>query len=97
MYTFNVIFTKSTITNMTQHQFTYIGDSAFKGFSIVYNFRFKFNLLLNSRIYDFENLLYGLLIGRANPTDVALSWIHVEFNTGKASTILTAVVLLLHQ
>ena len=96
VYTLQAVFPIGAITHMAQHQFTHIRHSFFELIGMLKYIRVGLGRLAYPFVDFIKNMLDGLLIVGAYSTDIALSRLHIELNTGKTRPVLTSVVLFFH-
>ena len=95
VYALNTVLTKSTVAHVPHNDFAYIGEFSFLLGYIIFKSRVGFKTFVDSLIYLRKNILYRLLRIRAYSADVAFTWRHIKLDTRQASTVLSAVMLLL--
>ena len=93
VHVLDAIFAKSAITHVSHNHFAYVREFSFLEGYIVFQRRVCFEPLVDALVDASEDVLHGLRLVRAYPTDVAFTRLHIEFDTRKSCSILSAVVL----
>ena len=94
MTIFNLIFAKCSVSQVAQKKFSGECMVVLKSDNVL---KFVCGQILEAPHDLLKQIMDGPVVNRSHSRDKAFARVHIEFDVGKAGSVLTSVVLLFHQ